>query len=51
MNFNKIKEAEAKHYMPVFSRDNLCIDRGEGNCLYDVNGNRYVDFEIGRAHV
>ena len=49
MNFNKIKEAEAKHYMPVFSRDNLCIDRGEGNCLYDVNGNRYVDFVAGIA--
>ena len=49
MNFNKIKESEAKHYMPVFARDNIAIDHGEGNCLYDVNGNKYVDFVAGIA--
>ncbi|MCM1368145.1 MAG: aspartate aminotransferase family protein [Roseburia sp.] len=49
MNFNKIKEAEAEHYMPVFARDNLCIDRGEGNSLYDINGKKYVDFVAGIA--
>ncbi len=49
MNFNKIKELEAENYMPVFSRDNLCIDHGEGNCLYDINGNKYVDFVAGIA--
>lgn len=49
MNFNKIKEVEAIHYMPVFSRDSLCIERGEGNCLYDINGNKYVDFVAGIA--
>lgn len=49
MNFAKIKEAEAEHYMPVFARDNLCIERGEGNCLFDINGNKYVDFVAGIA--
>lgn len=49
MNFNKIKEAEATHYMPVFTRDNIAIERGEGNCLYDVHGNKYVDFVAGIA--
>ncbi|MCH5155124.1 MAG: aspartate aminotransferase family protein [Clostridiales bacterium] len=49
MNFSKIKEAEAAHYMPVFSRDSLAIERGEGNCLYDINGNKYVDFVAGIA--
>ena len=49
MIFNKVKEAEAKHYMPVFSRDNLCIDHGEGNCLSDGTGNGYVDFVAGIA--
>ena len=49
MNINKIKEAEAAHYMPVFSRDSLVLDRGEGNCLYDINGNKYVDFVAGIA--
>lgn len=49
MNFGKIKEITSAHYMPVFSRDNLCIERGEGNCLYDINGNKYVDFVAGIA--
>ncbi|MDE5562224.1 MAG: aspartate aminotransferase family protein [Clostridiales bacterium] len=49
MDINKIKEAEAKHYMPVFSRDSLVLERGEGNCLYDINGNKYVDFVAGIA--
>ncbi len=49
MNFNKIKEAEAAHYMPVFSRDSLVLDHGKGNCLYDINGNEYVDFVAGIA--
>lgn len=49
MNFNKIKEAENEFYMPVFSRENICIDRGEGNCLFDANGNKYVDFVAGIA--
>lgn len=49
MNFNKIKEAEAAHYMPVFSRDNIAIERGEGNCLFDIHGNKYVDFVAGIA--
>lgn len=49
MNFNKIKEAEACHYMPVFSRESIAIDHGEGNCLYDIHGNKYVDFVAGIA--
>lgn len=49
MNFGKIKELEAENYMPVFSRDNICIDHGEGNCLYDINGKKYVDFVAGIA--
>lgn len=49
MNFNKIKEAESEFYMPVFSRENICIDHGEGNCLFDANGNKYVDFVAGIA--
>ncbi len=49
MTINKIKEAESAHYMPVFSRDNLVLDRGEGNCVYDINGKKYVDFVAGIA--
>lgn len=49
MKLKAIKEAEATHYMPVFSRDPLCIDHGEGNCVYDIYGNKYVDFVAGIA--
>ena len=49
MNLTKIKEAEEKHYMPVFSRENIVLERGEGNCVYDIGGNKYVDFVAGIA--
>ncbi|MCH5165914.1 MAG: aspartate aminotransferase family protein [Clostridiales bacterium] len=49
MNFNKIKETELNCYMPVFSRENIAIERGKGNCLYDIHGNKYVDFVAGIA--
>lgn len=49
MNFNDVKEAEKDYYMPVFSRESICIDHGEGNCLFDINGNKYVDFVAGIA--
>jgi 4-aminobutyrate aminotransferase-like enzyme len=44
-------EAEAAHLAPgtqsvaLFSR--LCMDRGEGALLYDVDGNRYIDLLAG----
>lgn len=49
MDFDKIKTAEADHYMPVFSRDSLVLERGEGNCLYDIDGKKYVDLVAGIA--
>lgn len=49
MDLNEIKQAESAHYMPVFSRDNIALEYGKGNCLYDTNGNKYVDFVAGIA--
>ncbi len=49
MKASKIIEAEKEYYMPVFKREKLIIDHGEGNCLYDINGKRYVDFVAGIA--
>ncbi|MDE5592332.1 MAG: aspartate aminotransferase family protein [Clostridiales bacterium] len=49
MDIKQIKDAEATHYMPVFSRDSLALDHGEGNCVYDIDGNKYVDFVAGIA--
>ena len=49
MKASKIIEAEREYYMPVFKREKLVIDHGEGNCLFDINGKRYVDFVAGIA--
>lgn len=49
MSFSKIRDAEATHYMPVFSRDAIAFDHGEGNMLFDINGKGYVDFVAGIA--
>ena len=49
MKASKIIEAEKEYYMPVFKREKLIIDHGEGNCLFDINGKRYVDFVAGIA--
>lgn len=35
--------------MPVFSRESIAIDYGKGNCLFDIHGNKYVDFVAGIA--
>ncbi|MDR2202198.1 MAG: aspartate aminotransferase family protein [Clostridiales bacterium] len=49
MDFNKIKELDAKNYLTVFNRLNVCFVRGEGNKLYDSTGKEYVDFMGGVA--
>src|SRR2546426_5789136 len=47
----RIFELEAQYLAPgtqsvaLFSK--LCMDRGEGAVLYDVDGNRYVDLLVG----
>ena len=49
IEFNKIKELDAKNYMTIFARQNLCFTHGEGNKLYDTNGKEYTDFFGGIA--
>jgi acetylornithine/N-succinyldiaminopimelate aminotransferase len=33
--------------MPVYNRVDLYVERGEGACLFDDRGNRYLDFVVG----
>ncbi len=47
MNFKDIKEMSVKNYMNVFSRQNVCFVRGEGNRLFDTTGKEYIDFVSG----
>lgn len=49
MEFSAIKEQDARNYMTVFNRQNLCFTRGEGCKLYDTTGKEYTDFVAGIA--
>ena len=35
--------------MNTYNRFSLVIERGEGNCLFDIDGKRYLDFASGIA--
>lgn len=49
MDFKEIKEADAKNYMTVFSRQNVCFTHGKGSKLYDTAGKEYIDMAGGIA--
>lgn len=49
MDFKEIKEADAKNYFTLFSRQNLCFTHGKGSKLYDTAGNEYIDLGGGIA--
>ena len=46
-DFETIKKLNAKNYMNIFNRQNLCFVSGDGNVLTDINGKKYVDFVSG----
>lgn len=41
--------SEAAHYMHTFKRLPVCLDRGEGVYVWDVDGKRYMDWVAGIA--
>jgi len=46
----KIIEKDQKHSSPSYIKEYpLVVDRGEGPWIYDVDGNRYLDFMAGIA--
>lgn len=47
MDFSQIKEIDNKYSIITYPRHNLCMVRGEGNCVYDTNNRSYVDFVAG----
>ncbi|MDR3349123.1 MAG: aminotransferase class III-fold pyridoxal phosphate-dependent enzyme, partial [Acidaminococcales bacterium] len=49
MNKEEIIAIENRHYMPVFSRMPLVLERGEGCWVYDACGGKYLDFLAGIA--
>lgn len=49
MNKEAVMAADAAHYMPVFSRYPIVLERGEGCTVYDADGKAYLDFLAGIA--
>lgn len=49
MNKEAVMAAEATHYLPVFNRYPIVLERGEGCTVYDADGKAYVDFLAGIA--
>ncbi len=50
MTLENIIDLDKKYYMNTFGdRTKVCFERGEGIYLYDVSGNKYVDFFSGIA--
>lgn len=45
----EIIKKDNSHYLPVFSRYQIVLDRGEGVYLFDTDGNMYLDFLAGIA--
>ena len=46
---NPIIARDDANYLPVFKRYQIVLERGDGACLYDITGKRYVDFLAGIA--
>ncbi len=46
---NAIIEQAEKDLLHTYNRYQIVLDRGEGVCLYDVSGKRYLDFAAGIA--
>ena len=49
MNKEAVIAAEATHYLPVFNRYPIVLERGEGCTVYDADGKAYIDFLAGIA--
>lgn len=49
MRREEIVAAAAAHEIPAYPRWDLCIDRGEGSRVFDVNGTSYLDLYGGHA--
>ncbi len=47
MDFAEIKDIDQKYSIITYPRHNLCIQRGEGNYLYDTHDRAYLDCVAG----
>lgn len=49
MNMDKIKELYGNYVLPTYTRQDLCIVKGDGIWVEDIDGKKYLDFFPGWA--
>jgi acetylornithine/N-succinyldiaminopimelate aminotransferase len=49
MKREEVIQVENRHYFPVFQRLPLVLSHGEGSWVWDMNGEKYLDFLSGIA--
>ncbi len=49
MDTEKIMQECDEHILRIYNRYRIVLDHGEGVCLYDTEGKRYLDFQAGIA--
>lgn len=49
MDASQVIAAESKYIVPTYARPSVVFTHGEGACLYDDEGNQYLDFAAGIA--
>jgi len=49
MNMDKIKELYGDYVLPTYTRQDLCIVKGDGIWVEDIDGKKYLDFFPGWA--
>ena len=49
MNLDKIKKMYDKYVLGTYTRTDLCLTKGEGVWVEDINGEKYLDFFPGWA--
>lgn len=49
MDFSQVKKIQDSRGFDIFSRNQICLERGEGCKLFDTEGRQYIDFMGGIA--
>ena len=44
MNMNQIKDMYAEYVLPTYTRQDLCLVKGDGVWVEDSEGKKYMDF-------
>ena len=49
MDFNEVKNMYAEYVLPTYTQQDLCLVKGDGIWVEDIDGKKYLDFFPGWA--